>query len=240
MENVSYAAYFSFLVNVVLALVLGAIIGIERQWNQKVAGLKTNTLVCLGSSLFVSLSGLITGTTDHTRMAAQVISGIGFIGAGVMFKEGVNVKGLNTAATLWCAGAIGTLAGSGYHLEATTGTLLVVVTHLSFRPLAKFLTRINMVDVKDDEQYYTLHVVTSKNEMSAIKTILITELSQENMVVNALQTVKSDKKRELIAHIIAKSSLNVALERIINRVSQEEGIHQAYWRLERKDKDGGD
>ncbi|MGO9612558.1 MAG: MgtC/SapB family protein [Dissulfurispiraceae bacterium] len=87
-------------------------IGLERQWRQCTAGLRTNSLVALGASLFVSLSSLVTQTNDHTRMAAQVITGIGFLGAGLMLREGIKVRGLNTAAALWGGGAIGTLAVS--------------------------------------------------------------------------------------------------------------------------------
>lgn len=82
-----------------LALVLGSAIGIERQWNQKMAGLRTNALVALGSSGFVVFSGMV-GQGDPTRIAAQVVSGIGFLGAGIILREGINVHGLNTAATL--------------------------------------------------------------------------------------------------------------------------------------------
>lgn len=83
------------------ALLLGALIGFERQWHQRNAGLRTNALVALGASLFVSLSSLVIQTNDHIRMAAQVITGIGFLGAGLLMKEGFNVRGLNTAATFY-------------------------------------------------------------------------------------------------------------------------------------------
>jgi putative Mg2+ transporter-C (MgtC) family protein len=94
------------------ALLLGCAIGFERQWNQKMAGLRTNALVALGASGFVVFSGLV-GEGDPTRIAAQVVTGIGFLGAGVILREGINVHGLNTAATLWCSAMVGTLAGAG-------------------------------------------------------------------------------------------------------------------------------
>jgi len=96
-----------------LALALGSAIGFERQWNQKMAGLRTNALVALGSCGFVVFSTLI-GQGDPTRMAAQVISGIGFLGAGVILREGISVHGINTAATLWCSAMVGTFAGAGF------------------------------------------------------------------------------------------------------------------------------
>ena len=112
---------FRFFFHNICALLLGCLIGLERQWHRRNAGLRTNALVSLGAALFVSLSGLLFGTGDQSRIAAQVVSGIGFIGAGLLIKEGMNVSGLNTAATLWCAGAVGTLAGSGFVSEAAIG-----------------------------------------------------------------------------------------------------------------------
>src|SRR6202035_5274009 len=98
--------------NLFVALSLGAAIGVERQWRQRLAGLRTNTLVALGAASFVVFASLFPGEASPTRVAAQVVSGIGFLGAGIIFREGLNVRGLNTAATLWCSAAVGLLAGS--------------------------------------------------------------------------------------------------------------------------------
>ncbi len=83
-----------------MAFVLGAILGLERQWRQRLAGLRTNTLVATGAALFVMLSALTPGDSSPTRVAAQVVSGIGFLAGGVILREGTTVRGLNTAATL--------------------------------------------------------------------------------------------------------------------------------------------
>ena len=87
--------------NMGAALLFGAAIDFERQWRQRLAGLRTNTLVALGAATFVVFEGLFPGDSSPTRVAAQVVSGIGFLGAGIIFREGLNVRGLNTAATLW-------------------------------------------------------------------------------------------------------------------------------------------
>src|ERR1700722_15434038 len=93
----------TFALRIGFALLLGALIGLERQWRQHTAGLRTNTLVCLGAALFVSLAPLIGQPSESTRDAAQVVSGIGFLGGGVILREGFTVRGMNTAATLWCS-----------------------------------------------------------------------------------------------------------------------------------------
>ena len=117
-----------------VALLLGSAIGFERQWNQKMAGLRTNALVALGAAGFVTFSGLV-GAGDPTRVAAQVVTGIGFLGAGVILREGVNVHGLNTAATLWCSAMVGTMAGAGHGSPALLAAGMVIATNLILRPL---------------------------------------------------------------------------------------------------------
>ena len=103
------------------ALALGTVIGLERQWRQHPAGLRTNALVAIGAALFVSLSRLVPGDASPTRVAAYVVSGVGFLGGGVILKEGANVRGITTAATLWCSAAVGTLTGMGFGLHAAVG-----------------------------------------------------------------------------------------------------------------------
>src|SRR5438874_13404056 len=83
-----------------VAVLFGSLIGFERQWLQRMAGLRTNSLVAVGAAGFVVFSAMVSGDNSRTRMAAQVVSGIGFLGAGVILREGINVTGLNTAATL--------------------------------------------------------------------------------------------------------------------------------------------
>src|ERR1700730_9527820 len=101
---------------------LGTVIGFERQYRARMAGLRTNALVAVGATLFVLLSanGFSGATADPTRVAAQIVSGIGFLGAGVIMRDGLNVRGLNTAATLWCSAAVGALAGAGMFTVALT------------------------------------------------------------------------------------------------------------------------
>jgi putative Mg2+ transporter-C (MgtC) family protein len=111
-----------------VALLLGSAIGIERQWYQKMAGLRTNALVAAG---YVAFS-VMAGGGDPTRVAGQVVSGIGFLGAGVIVREGTNVRGLNTAATLWCSAMVGILAGGGYLPQSALAASFVVARTFCF------------------------------------------------------------------------------------------------------------
>lgn len=122
---------------------LGALIGIERQYRARMAGLRTNALVAAGSALFVLLSanGFHGADADPTRVAAQIVSGIGFLGAGVILRDGVNIRGLNTAATLWCAAAVGSLAGAGLHVVAAAGTVAIIAVNVGLRELGRAVDR---------------------------------------------------------------------------------------------------
>ncbi len=129
-----------FTIRLFFALTAGLVIGIERQWHHKSAGLRTNTLVAIGSALYVLLSINITHESgDVTRIIGQVVTGIGFIGAGIIFKEGLNVRGLTTAATVWCSSAVGCLAAAGYYPETLIGTFSIILVNSLLIPLDKWL-----------------------------------------------------------------------------------------------------
>jgi putative Mg2+ transporter-C (MgtC) family protein len=131
-----------FLTRLAVATLAGLIIGFERQWHHKETGLKTNMLVATGAAAFVLLSIKIAATApniDVTRITAQVVMGVGFLGAGVIFREGPNVHGLNSAATIWCSAAIGCIAASGFFTEALICTFLVAIVNTVIEPLEEWL-----------------------------------------------------------------------------------------------------
>ena len=134
------------LIRLAVAAVLGAAVGFERELREREAGLRTHLLVCLGSALFTILSAygfhdFLTGSgqlvrTDPTRIAAQIVTGIGFLGAGAIIRQGVSVRGLTTAATLWVAAAIGMATGAGYYSGAVIGAALTLIALGPLRILA--------------------------------------------------------------------------------------------------------
>src|SRR5690606_31150787 len=109
------------LIKAVLSLLAGSFLGLEREWKDKAAGYKTISIICLGSTLFSLLSQKLGAgsSEDATRIASYVVSGIGFLGAGVIFKDGVNVNGLTTASIIWMSAAIGMSIGFGLYMTAT-------------------------------------------------------------------------------------------------------------------------
>jgi putative Mg2+ transporter-C (MgtC) family protein len=124
-----------FAVRLLLAIAMGATVGLERQWRQRMAGTRTNALVAAGAGAFV-MCGLLLDNDPSARgrIVSYVVSGVGFLGAGVIFKDGANVRGLNTAATIWCSAAIGALSGLGSLNLALVLTAAVLLTNMVLRP----------------------------------------------------------------------------------------------------------
>ncbi|MAT53504.1 MAG: magnesium transporter MgtC [Saprospirales bacterium] len=133
----------TFTINLVVAMALGAVIGLERQLRQKSAGLRTNILVSMGAALYVLISLKMTagGEGDVTRIIGQIVTGVGFIGGGIIFKKGADVHGLTTAATVWCSSAIGSMAGAGMITEAAIGAGLVLVVNVVLTRVDKLIER---------------------------------------------------------------------------------------------------
>jgi putative Mg2+ transporter-C (MgtC) family protein len=130
--------YLEMIFKLLLSLVLGGIVGFEREFKSRPAGLRTHILVCIGAALvqitalnYFRSNGL--PNMDPMRLGAQVISGIGFLGAGTILKEGANIKGLTTAASIWVVGCIGIAVGTGLYIEATAATILIYVALRGFK-----------------------------------------------------------------------------------------------------------
>ena len=147
------ADFFNTLVSLTTAFVFGALIGAERQFRLRTAGLRTNVLVAVGAAAFVDLAMAITDADGAVRVISYVVSGIGFLGAGVIMKEGMNVRGLNTAATLWSSAAVGCCAGADMIAQAGALTVFVLAGKTLLRPLVNAINRIPL-DERSAEATY--------------------------------------------------------------------------------------
>jgi putative Mg2+ transporter-C (MgtC) family protein len=220
-------------VNLFIAACLGAVIGLERQWHQHLAGLRTNTLVALGAAIFITYARAAGDNEGATRIAAQVVSGIGFLGAGVIFKEGLNVRGLNTAATLWCSAAVGLLAGEGLALYGLIGAVLVVVANVGLRPVVRAINRQPM-EMGEEEQHYLVSIECRAARASDIRA----ELVQEIGAVPELRFSQLDSafvgetgRVEVTALVASHKRRELALEAVVGRFADREGVIRASWRL---------
>ena len=130
----------------VVAFLLGGAIGLERQLHQRMAGLRTNVLVSTGAAMFCVMSYFFPIQGEMLRIPAQVVAGIGFLGAGVIMKEGLSIRGLDTAATLWCSAGAGALCGMGLWRQAAVGTGLILFTNAVLRPLMEKIHKLQDAD----------------------------------------------------------------------------------------------
>ena len=176
--------YLDFLCRISICFVLGLIIGIERQYRRRVAGMRTITLVALGSFLFVSIS-FLTNPVDITRIAAQVVSGIGFLGAGVIIRDGQNIRGLNTAATLWCSAAVGTLTALGFIIEAVIGVWYILASNIILRIISKKM--MNKIPAKQIE-HYSLTILCDEEKEISIKNMLLQKLRTNQTCIKSFNT----------------------------------------------------
>lgn len=220
---------WTFLWNTGAALALGVAIGAERQMRQHTAGLRTNALVSLGAALFVSLSLLLTNE-EHTRIAAQIVSGIGFLGGGVILRDGFNVRGMNTAATLWCSAAVGVLAGMGFVKAAAIGTALILVVHIALRPLAMWLSPSPLPT--EGETCYRAYVVCDRaDEAGARAAILRFIAAQPKMDIRGLKAQKADEdgKTDVVVDIVSANPNDHAMNEIISHMCVESHVTSTRW-----------
>jgi putative Mg2+ transporter-C (MgtC) family protein len=220
-------------INMGTAVLLGAVVGFERQWRQRLAGLRTNTLVALGAAMFVVFEGLFPSEASPTRVAAQVVSGIGFLGAGIIFREGLNVRGLNTAATLWCSAAIGVLAGAGAWAQATIAAMLVVGINLLLRPLVQRISRQSMASVELPSGYM-VSVVCRGDQEDHIRALVLQGLTVGGLRLRRLDSanIEGSDRVEVSALVTAEGRHDGALEQIVGRVCLEPAVTAARWRVE--------
>jgi putative Mg2+ transporter-C (MgtC) family protein len=221
-----------FAARAALALVLGACVGAERQWRQRGAGLRTNALVALGASLFELLAVLIQGEhgADPTRIAAYIVSGVGFLGGGVILRQGMTVTGINTAATIWCSAAVGTLAGAGYPLEAAIGAVLVVTVHLALRPVARRIARLPAAD--EVETVYRFRAVCHAADEAHIRALVVQALTRGEFHLRAVHSSDLDQGSDLVdveAEISRYGRDDVALESAVSRLSLEPSVSSVSW-----------
>jgi putative Mg2+ transporter-C (MgtC) family protein len=221
-----------FSLDVGAALLMGVALGLERQYFGHPAGLRTNALVCVGAALFVSLSGLMKNTnTDPTRIASYIVSGIGFLGGGVILREGFTVRGMNTAATLWCSAAVGTLAGAGFALYALLGTVAVLAIHIGLRPIADWVDRRRKLSPVG-EVSYRFRVLCEDKDEGLIRTILLRHVNAHpKMTVHGITTEDSDGpgKTMVVVDIFSLQRNERALEDLVNRINIEPSVKSVSW-----------
>jgi putative Mg2+ transporter-C (MgtC) family protein len=207
----------------------GSLIGVERQWRARRAGLRTNALVAGGAALFV-LYAVATEDSSPTRVASYVVSGIGFLGGGVILREGVNVRGLNTAATLWCSAAVGVLAASGHLVFTVIATGTVIAIHVLGRPLGRMIDRDNTADEDEGLQPYLVQVICRPKSEKYVRAQIVQHASSSDITLRGIHTGQpTDDEITLTAHLLMDGNTLAKLERLVAELSLQPGVRAVQW-----------
>lgn len=203
---------FGMGVQILTALFLGGLVGFDREQKMKAAGLKTNILICLGATLYTSISYLSvtesTAIADPNRISAQIVSGIGFLGAGAILQGRGNVTGLTTAATIWVVAAIGYTIGVGHILIATLFSLTVLVVLKLLGPIHNWMER------DKGFRYYHLEVLSRGNVKHLVDNVLAFEKLD---LVKIYEEKELDDKHRRILNVYIETHPRI-LERIITSI----------------------
>lgn len=211
------------------AFILGSVIGIERQYRQRTAGLRTNALVAVGSAIFVDMANRLNGHEAAVHVVAYVVSGIGFLGAGVIMREGGNVRGLNTAATLWGSAAVGACAGADLILEALLGSMFVLFSNTLLRPIVNSINR-QPLNVKTSEVTNTFYVIATRERQKESLALVERVLEEANYQVNNLEVhAFGVNEVEIEARLLATSVDGIELDALAQKLSAQSFISQAFW-----------
>ena len=219
----------------VLSFICGTIVGLERQWRHKNAGLKTNTLVAVGATTFTIVAELGSGPNFLPQVAAGVVTGIGFIGGGVIMKRGASVQGINSAATLWATASIGLAIGRGYQRLALLVLVFVVIIQFVERGLADWIDRRS--NFIPPEMSYTVEIHVAPNAIERVR-----EQWRNFSEAPGIDIVRYVEKRsgesQMIQAVIHASEKRLQdLTTMTQRLSGLSGVISAEWSHDRNIED---
>jgi len=228
-HNFDWVSLADTLVSLTAAFVLGGLIGIERQYRQRTAGLRTNILVSVGAAIFVDLANHLHGAEGSTHVIAYVVSGIGFLGAGAIMREDGGVRGLNTAATLWCSGAVGACAGSDMIGEAVVATIFILAANTLLRPVISVINR-QPIDAAGGELNHSVTVIAPravrKEALRRLERALdALALPIRDLTIDAF----GEDEVEITAVLSATSVKEVAMDKLVTDLSEFACVSQAFW-----------
>jgi putative Mg2+ transporter-C (MgtC) family protein len=217
-----------FFTRLAIATVLGLAIGFERQWRQRTAGLHTMTLVAVGAALFCAIPGLGGKVSDPWRVAAQVVTGVGFLAGGVILRQGLDVRGLTTAATLWATAAVGALVGSGFELQGAVGAAVVVAVNAFAQPLASAISRIPRPAAENFVTAYVLRVTCAVAAQKSVRECIIGDVGKTSLTLLELNTsAATNGSVEIAANLNKPGRDDGVSERIRGELATLPGVSAA-------------
>jgi putative Mg2+ transporter-C (MgtC) family protein len=228
-HNIDLASFYDTLLSLAAAFILGGLIGFERQYRQRTAGLRTNVLVAVGAAVFVDMANRLHGHEGAIHVVGYVVSGIGFLGAGVIMREEGSVRGLNTAATLWGSAAIGACAGADLLLEAVLATGFVLAANTLLRPIVHAINR-EPLDTASVEVTTTVYVIAHRERRKEVLALLEGELKRSNHPTHDLNVhAFGEEEVEIEATLAATSVDRNELDAVVKHLAASPLITQAFW-----------
>jgi putative Mg2+ transporter-C (MgtC) family protein len=214
------------------AALMGTAIGLERQWGQHTAGLRTNGLVAFGACLFVSLPRLLGDPPpDLARLAGQIVVGVGFLGGGVILREGLNVRGINTAATVWCSAAVGALTGAGRPLEALVGTVGILTLNVVLRPFSDMLDR-RLRRAKNVATLYRLRTTCRAGQEGAVREVLFRFIHDHPKITIqgvSIQEIGGPDRLCVVAEIYSEQRDDQTIEDLMALINANPNVTAVSW-----------
>ena len=223
----------SIFLKLVIAAILGALIGVERQLRNQHTGLVTHALVALGAAAYTSLPTAL-GLQHDLRMSGQVITGIGFLGAGLIIKDGTNIKGLSTSATIWATGAIGVFIGYGFIFLAAETALLVVSLNLCLGKISRYFDRYSLSS-QSVNVLYSLKAKCPVEDEATVRGTLINSMLRYDFRVRSIASrlAKDRNEVEIEAVLFGSQDSYRAIEALASSLNHDLNIHSTSWtRLE--------
>ena len=222
--------YNDFVLRISFSLVLGFLIGLERQLTGHPAGIRINVLICMGTCFF-TLFPMLYGSDQVFRVGSSIISGVGFLCSGVIFKDSGSVRGMNTPATLWCTAAIGILASTGMYAMAITAACILIGSNLILRPLARKLNPITTGD--ESEKQYRISVTCQEDAEQEIRLLLINSNPCKTLYLNNLESgdVVGDKVEIVAEYCSSGKPKNNVLEGIVGQALAIPEVISAGWEV---------
>ena len=228
MENLHSDNFFDSFLSLTAAFILGSLIGFERQYRQRTAGLRTNVLVALGAAIFVDIAVALHGADGAVRVIAYVVSGIGFLGAGVIMREEGNIQGLNTAATLWCSAAVGAAAGADLIIEAFLAAGFILAANTLLRPIGHAIDRWPLDD--DAEVLNVIYIICGRQFSKEVMDKLHELLALYNYPPQDVDVEPfGEEDVEIAAALIATSINSIHTKEIIQLLNDMPEVRHAYW-----------
>lgn len=220
-----------FALRVLAGGLLGALIGFERQWRQRGAGVHTSALVAIGAALF-TLLGPVIGSDSETRILANIVTGVGFLAGGVILRQGASITGLNTAATIWATAAVGALAGIGQFWHAAMGAAGIIAFNLALQPLVeKIDSSAAIYQERHGAKMYRLRAACDDSAIDDVRATVVDMVKTGNLILHGISSESTEQGQEIKVDLRLGHRDDPVVERFSSALAQRAAVRNIRWRM---------